>query len=100
MSQVITTHPDGRALSARAERILGEQLQAARVILKTRYAFDMHPAPGLHYVPYKMDALGLYAISGPWVYSYGNPIDGFYTVDDFGQLVRVPLAQVHPDYYN
>jgi hypothetical protein len=43
------------------------------------------------YVPHRIDALGLYRIAGQLQHLAGNLLDGFYAVDDFGQLARVDL---------
>lgn len=45
------------------------------------------------YFPRRIDALGVYRIDGALTHPDGNLLDGFYTVDDFGQLVRLcPLT--------
>lgn len=76
--------------------VLRAELRNSRYFLMAAYLGNLEgklraDAP---YFPRRMDALGLYRIAGTLTHPDGNLLEGFYTVDDFGQLVRVPFSTV------
>jgi len=76
--------------------VLRAELRSARYFQMNAYRNNLEgklraDAP---YFPRRMDALGLYRIAGTLTHPDGNLLDGFYAVDDFGQLVRIPFSTV------
>jgi hypothetical protein len=76
--------------------VLRAELRNARYFQMSAYRGNLEgklraDAP---YFPRRIDALGLYRIAGSLTHPDGNLLDGFYAVDDFGQLVRIPFGTV------
>lgn len=74
-----------------ASTVLRAELRTARYFQMGAYRNNLEgklraDAP---YFPRRIDALGIYRIEGALTHPDGNLLDGFYTVDDFGQLVRL-----------
>lgn len=78
-----------------ASTVLRAELRTARHIVMTAYrnGLEGRQRADAPYFPRRIDALGVYRIDGALTHPDGNLLDGFYTVDDFGQLVRLcPLT--------
>lgn len=74
-----------------ASTVLRAELRNARYFQMGAYRANVDGTMRANapYVPHRIDALGLYRIAGTLEHPDGNLLDGFYAVDDFGQLVRV-----------
>lgn len=76
--------------------VLRAELRHARYFQMAAYRnnMDVRLRADAPYFPRRIDALGLYRIEGTLTHPDGNLLDGFYAVDDFGQLVRIPFSTV------
>jgi hypothetical protein len=75
-------------------RVCDMQQRQQRSAQMDVYQGRRQPRANDWYVPHRIDALGVYQITGPGRNFAPHPVEGFYAVDDFGQLVRIDAQQL------